>query len=1743
MSSAGGGYGTYIQLAFSIGMMIYNWVSADESENDIDTQELEYNNYTRNAPVPLVYGTDKYSGTILFIGNTWVDTENSEGGKGFFMNMFSSSGGESGTEGTAIPKYFAEFGMGLGEGEFNYLINIFINNDTIIDEYLSALSYIFYKGTIDQTIDPLLLAFAGVDAIPFKHTAYLSFSGSLGEINQIPIVTVEAAGLLTYQGVDLGDNWTEIYQDNDGLSETYYEIWKDSFGDVYYSFRRNNGLVTYLLEDNQATKICETTNTFPSVGSAVLDPYENVDGLRFVFYTENVNNGIGYCNLPRIRLINLYDGTIVRTVTPFPKVNNIYVELCSVAGTGSKYFIDNYSITIIINAGSYLVFENYNYILSNRSETIVSPNIYSDLNFLDDRSIRVGGTGYVRYTSTADGENYIGIASARGISSLYVMPTGETGFSVIYGVDEEFDYLVTGITGYYKIYKILDDEGNLELVLTIDEVLGSTAAGVTWKSINKSVFLSCAYSIPGGASPSWNMKIMYKINLLNYTYEQLPLYDDYTGGQYESRFEFTSSGIINANAYYYPTAANFVSFSSLSMSAGVGADANPIAVVYDFLTNNRYGCGLDPTFFDGSPTTSGTWKTEYDFCNEIITYSYSNSEGAEFVVNATSTVNRIYANFTNYGVNFFLAITGIINEEIFTITDQQLDYIDITPDLTIVPAIGDFLTLNKTNITISEPRFVFSNAYLTLLKGYDFVKDVLQTCRGFLYYCDGKLKVGISKQNEIPVIGFGYEKGTFTSNQNADVLNKIYIDLSLYVENYWNGDLGSVVVGVNTYNFIVIDQTDTYIQVFDDFPELIPNGSTIEITKDNIKANSLSWHDKGFREKNNKTRLEYKKRDEDYRTDVVEADNFVDILDSDDEIRETSYTMNGIKRQGQATRMVQFLQDYVDNTTSYCNFETDIVGMLLCAGDIISVTYYPKAWSCKLFRVMSMEELEDYNVKLELEEYNSYVYHDYGTPIITPTYDTDPVEDKQQIPDQVERLFLYVDSSSNKIYVFFKRPTENNTYWIGGVVYSKYSDEQIWTCKGTSFCNTPSVKLNCNLSKTQTTIYYDSSTVNSSFPSIGVFIIEEEEISYSGIDDTNNAFLNCVRGYNNTIPNFHIIDEYCYYKSINTFSIDYNNDDVGRTLSVKVISITIYNILAYGEDAPQDTIYIYKSSLNPYPVANLRCVQSFSDCLIKGFVYSENCPLWLNSLSLDLLNNDPVSSWEDSGILGNDASQATPSNQPVYVESGFGGLPAVRFTASNFSWLTITRTEFFEKKFVALIAVYTNRSGSTSSIESIISKPYRSTATWNQPYRSYGLKLKTTTEEKPTADVATVGTGTVCTATADVLVLDNASAILYSVYTGHRLNLYTDNTERDSVVRDGTIDCTGGVTDLFIGMRGSYSAGEYANMDLLELFIFSNDLIAFDDSQRSMMTYYLKAKYEKQYSGSDFIFYWRNNSFNFWYGYGGDEYGGDEYGTGYSSNISKYYIEIWDTVNEIIIRTDYIDITDFTTPDGYYNYSALLNYQDNNGTFNDYLKARVYQINYDGLISKYVECNNARSFASNYVTYPSNWTIGGSTVIDGSDFLFYNNNDYAITNDYVIQPIDFIISFKFKPTVNMNNRAYVSLGYVSGSSQIIRFHYGGNAGVYANVTGFGYGTYGSITTLYQVTDYSRGYYWYCILFRKIGLNLSLKMWREGLDEEPTTWSWEGLLPAITLYGKIYSTLVSTGYSAEYGGLRDIELIT
>ena len=541
-------------------------------------------------------------------------------------------------------------------------------------------------------------------------------------------------------------------------------------------------------------------------------------------------------------------------------------------------------------------------------------------------------------------------------------------------------------------------------------------------------------------------------------------------------------------------------------------DANTIRVLYDFMTNKRYGMGYPITLFNGDPdTVDSPWKNSSDQCDELVSYidenddtiyeprfRYSNylsdkTKGFDIIIDillscrgilrwkqgllepkietanevpefyfsdldeqvittgSGHTVDTIYANFSDFPDHYFEDAAVIINGVENAVYEQTSTYIKLCEDLDSPPDNGISITLIKDNI--KEGSFSFKR-----------VSSQVCSQRVHVEFINRKIKVILPSGSE-------------------EIQNKYQWDLVTY------------------------DLPDIY-SVYDAYGE-------------------------------------------------VDAS----------EINEKTVRISGIKRKSQAIRMAQFFGDFAKYSPYECEFTTDIVGFLRAIGDIIGISHTLSNWNKKAFRIVDMEELEEGEVKIHCLEYNSDVYND-NIPYCVETTSSGDLPSPYELPDQSERLNIIQDLSENKIYVCFKRP-DDVPYYYGVQVFAQKGALADYTYVTAVSSTTPSVKLSSGIDDSQTTIAFDDSTLYGSFPSSGSFWIEDELITYTGI--SSNQFTGCTRGTNATS---HTSDKYCDLKQDKTPFITFEDSDVGFTWTVKVISVNVSGITSSFSTAPSDSLVI-----------------------------------------------------------------------------------------------------------------------------------------------------------------------------------------------------------------------------------------------------------------------------------------------------------------------------------------------------------------------------------------------------------------------------------------------------------------------------------------------------------------------------------------------------------------------------------------
>lgn len=94
--------------------------------------------------------------------------------------------------------------------------------------------------------------------------------------------------------------------------------------------------------------------------------------------------------------------------------------------------------------------------------------------------------------------------------------------------------------------------------------------------------------------------------------------------------------------------------------------------------------------------------------------------------------------------------------------------------------------------------------------------------------------------------------------------------------------------------------------------------------------------------------------------------------------------------------------------------------------------------------------------------------------------------------------------------------------------------------------------------------------------------------------------------------------------------------------------------------------------------------------------------LWLKADAITgLVNNDPVTTWEDSSTANNDATQATGAAKPVYKTNIVNGKPVLRFDAARYMDTPANSTLSQTDDTITIFAVA--RLGATAGFSAIIS--------------------------------------------------------------------------------------------------------------------------------------------------------------------------------------------------------------------------------------------------------------------------------------------------------------------------------------------------------------------------------------------------------------------------------------------------------
>ena len=548
-------------------------------------------------------------------------------------------------------------------------------------------------------------------------------------------------------------------------------------------------------------------------------------------------------------------------------------------------------------------------------------------------------------------------------------------------------------------------------------------------------------------------------------------------------------------------------------------DANPIRVLYDYLTDEMHGAELPIDWFDGDPdTVDSSWKIATDYCDETVSYEdgdgvtqyeprfrYSNvfnqrTKGYDIARDILSTCRGIIA--WSQG-KFFVKIENASEPIDGYFTDEYIvDFI----------ATGSS-TVNRVYFsdTIDEPDGFWEGAYLQFkINNVTYSEMVYLQGTDYVDLVDD-LPIAPPNLTDISLTKDNIKEGTFEWNKTPKSGRYNSIRIEFINRKWWDENKGEL--------------TNQYLE------------DVVEHEQPDAYSN----------------------RNYGYDPDK----NISDLIQQ--QIR-----LQGIKRKSQAMRMAKWFADFSTYCIWYCEFVTDSVGYIHKIGDIIAVSHSQIGWKYKEFRIVSMEEVEHDEIKLSCLEYNRFIYSDDINPVYNST--TTVMPSLQVPPDDTERVHVVQDITENKIWVNFKKPDDNN-WWTKGQVWIKKGAAGEYEVYDSSSKTTSSVKLDTGgIDASQTTIPYDNSTLYGSFPSSGSFWIEDELITYTGFSgDPDYEFTGCVRGTNASV---HTADKYCHKKESTLPNVSFLPSEVGNTWYFKILSMNVVGVSSDFDDATEVSIIL-----------------------------------------------------------------------------------------------------------------------------------------------------------------------------------------------------------------------------------------------------------------------------------------------------------------------------------------------------------------------------------------------------------------------------------------------------------------------------------------------------------------------------------------------------------------------------------------
>jgi hypothetical protein len=409
-------------------------------------------------------------------------------------------------------------------------------------------------------------------------------------------------------------------------------------------------------------------------------------------------------------------------------------------------------------------------------------------------------------------------------------------------------------------------------------------------------------------------------------------------------------------------------------------DANPIRACYNFMTNTRWGMGLDTSLFNGDPDSAGSpWETASDFCDVSV----------QFIDWDDSVTNEARFRYSN-------------------VFDARARAIDIITDMMLT--CRGIIRIKQGKI---EPLIENANeepeAYFADQRKSQFTAGGSSTVNRL--YADFSAYPDIywfGDEGKITISGTEYR---FIVKDQTSTYIDLFEDLSVSPNASDPFEIVKDNIKEGSFNFAQVADSDT------------PSRIRVEYILRKVKDDNDNFENL-------------------YVWDAVEKDVEQYYIDDTQDINLKTVRLGGIKRKSQAMRMNQFFCDSALYAKNKCSFITGLQGYYHAIGDIIGVSHAQTGWDKKWFRIVSMEEKEDDEIYFDCIEYNPNVYGDTIPKVLANPNNNPP--SPYVPPDLVERFSVVQDLTENKLYLLFKRPANNNYFVGANIYVSVGGGDWVW---------------------------------------------------------------------------------------------------------------------------------------------------------------------------------------------------------------------------------------------------------------------------------------------------------------------------------------------------------------------------------------------------------------------------------------------------------------------------------------------------------------------------------------------------------------------------------------------------------------------------------------------------------------------------------------------------------------------------